>query len=170
MDSKINIKLKSYEDIFSDFDSRPYLVKSLSTDFLSEIKLASLDKTNRINMEIAIPSSKRNKLHEKNIKKRLKNHFNKHLILLKKEKRIILLKGIIFSIIGIIAMSIAIFMSPKYGDDTFFKNFLTIFLEPGGLFLFWSGLDLIIFLSNENKKDLDFYKKMSKCSIDFLSY
>jgi len=49
-------------------------------------------------------------------------------------------------------------------------TFLVILLEPGGWFLFWEGLNLIIFETKEETPDFSFYEKMSKCSINFSSY
>ena len=66
-------------------------------------------------------------------------------------------------------MFIATFLLFKY-EGGLLTSFLVVLLEPAGWFLFWEGLDLTIFSSKKIKPDLNFYEKMSKCYITFLSY
>ena len=42
--NEIVLLIKDYENIYSDFDIRPYPHRSLSSDFLDEVKRASKDK------------------------------------------------------------------------------------------------------------------------------
>ena len=37
--AEVGLRLEKYDDIFSDFDVRPYSARALSVDFLEEIKL-----------------------------------------------------------------------------------------------------------------------------------
>lgn len=168
--SEIRLLLNSYDDIFSIFDPRPYSQKALSEDFLSEAKKASRDKKDGIQLNLLIPVKKRKKHEEEIIRKRLKEHFSKHFDLLKKDvKNIVLKQGLSFIISGIIIMFIASVLLFFYKEQTFFITFLIIFLEPAGWFLFWEGLGLVIFESKKVKPNLEFYEKMSKCKISFLS-
>ncbi len=52
-------------------------------------------------------------------------------------------------------------------DHSFFKSLMIVILEPGGWFLFWEGLSLMVFHSKVKKTDFSFYKKMSNCCISF---
>jgi len=59
---KIEIALDDYDDIFSDFDIRPYKERQVSKDFLDELKVRMA--TNPDNVEITLvllyaPSQKR---------------------------------------------------------------------------------------------------------------
>jgi len=49
-------------------------------------------------------------------------------------------------------------------------TFLSVLSEPAGWFLFWEGLNLIIFQSKKKVPELDFYKKMSKAKIIFVDF
>ncbi len=168
--SEIRLLLTSYDDIFSIFDPRPYSQKALSEDFLSETKKASRDKKDGIQLNLLIPAKKRKKQEEETIKKRLKEHFSKHFDLLKKDiKNIVLKQGLSFVVSGIIIMFIATILLFSYEARNFFITFLVVFLEPAGWFLFWEGLGLVIFESKKVKPNLEFYEKMSKCKISFLS-
>jgi len=79
-------------------------------------------------------------------------------------------KGFSLAITGIVLMFIATLILFNYGDNTLFLSFLIILLEPAGWFLFWEGLDIVLFESKKIKPDLEYYKKMAKCNINFVSY
>jgi hypothetical protein len=167
---EISFKLNDYNDIFSSFDSRNYDKKALSDDFLSELKRAAQDKDSIDELKLTISPKKRNE-HETEIKKRLKDHFIKHLNILTKEYKSVISEGIIFILIGLVLMFVATFILFYYTEKNLFMTFLVIILEPGGWFLFWEGLDLIIFNSKEIRKtNLEFYRKMSEVRITFLSH
>lgn len=169
--SEISLWLTGYNDLFSGFDPRPYLHRALSADFLSETKKSSVDKElGKLDLELLIPANKRNKSQEEVIKRRLKEHFNKHHNILKKETGKIVAQGLILGVIGIILMFTATLVLFTYGEDTLFVSFLIILLEPAGWFIFWKGAEVAFFESRGMKSDLKYYEKMSKCNISFVSY
>lgn len=168
--SQISLGLEGYDDIFSDFDPRPYSQRSLSDDFLVEAKKASIDKVSgTIELKFLVPKDKRGLAKESIIKKRLREHFKRHFTLLEKETKNILKLGFAFTLFGIIVMFIASFILFHY-EKTLFLSFLIVLLEPAGWFLFWEGSHIILFESKSKKPDLEFYEKMSECEITFLSY
>ena len=168
--SEIPLILDTYDDIFSDFDPRPHSQRALSDDFLLEAKRASREKaTGGIELQFLMPKAKRNLRDESLIKKRLKEHFKKHYDRLHQEKNKIIKQGAFFVFVGIILMFFATFVLFGY-EKTALTSFLIIFLEPASWFLFWEGLNLIIFEVKKLKPDLDFYEKMIECEIEFLSY
>lgn len=169
-DSEISIILEDYDGIFSDFDPRPYSIRSLSDDFLPEVKRASKDKPNgSIEFRLLIPSNKRSLEDENTIKKRLKEHFKRHYDLLVKEARRKRVLG--FSMIGIGAVLgiLATLLNPK-GDSNFFFKFILILMEPASWFNIWEGMNQIFFHSKDNKEELDFYGKMIHSEIVFIGY
>ena len=72
-----------------------------------------------------------------------------------------------FIIFGIVLMFIATLILVKYESKGIMLNFLIVLLEPGGWFLLWEGLNLIIFAPKEMHRDFEFYRKMSSCKISF---
>lgn len=168
--SEISLWLDHYDDIFSDFDPRPYSQRALSVDFLDEVKRASKDKPlEYLELKFLVPKDEREVSREFIIKKRLRDHFKRHISLLQKEKKDIINQGLLFIAFGIILMFIATYILIQL-EKNLLNSFLVVLLEPGGWFLFWEGLNEIIFGSKKVKPDIDFYKKMSGCRIDFLSY
>ncbi len=164
----ILLVLDSYEDIFSDFDPRHYSEKALSNDFLLECKKASIDKNGKINLKFFVPKQKRNPLDEIKIKKRLMEHFHKHLRMKKKEISKIKLYGFNWFIVGsfMILLS-AIFLTYK---GPFWFNLIIALVHPAGWFFMWEGLGKIFITSKEKMPDYIFYKKMSNVRISFLNY
>jgi len=169
--SEVSLVLGAYNDIFSSFDPRPFSERSLSVDFLAEAKRATRETDKgELELRILLPIAQRKVEKESAIKKRLREHFRKHADILDKERRGISHQGLFFIIFGIIFMFVAAYVLFKYPLDTLFLNFLVVLLEPGGWFLLWEGLDLMIFKSKEGKADLDFYRKMSRADIVFSHY
>lgn len=170
---EISLRLEVFDDIFSDFDIRPYTKRSLSTDFLNEIKRASFDKDDRgIKLELFVPTKERNESNESAIRERLVAHFKKHHALLVKEKWGVLRLGIGMMFLGIISMIAATFILSNDQTENFYMSFMLVFLEPAAWFLLWEGMDQIIFNSKNIYPELNFYKKMAdpRGQINFESY
>ena len=170
--AEISLALNSYEDIFSSFDPRRYSERSLSVDFLAESERASRDKEEgtTLDLELLVPKKQRKVHYEKMIKRRLKDHFRKHFEMLLKERRKMFVMGGLFVFFGIIIMFLASVVLFKMGDSTLSSSFLIVLLEPAGWFLFWEGLDILIFEPKKKKQDYNFYAKMAKCRIQFADY
>lgn len=166
---EIIFHIDNYNDIFSDFDPRPYNKKALSDDFLFEAKKASLEKQEPIKLIFLVPVSERKIQDEVIIKRRLKEHFKKHSSLLEKEKKFKIKQGLFLFFLGIIIMALATFIL-SLKEKTFLFNFLIILLEPAGWFSFWEGLYILVFRIKEESANLKFYQKMSKSEIIFDSY
>lgn len=169
--SEIGLILDHYDDIFSDFDPRPYSVRALSDDFLFEAKKASRDKPmGSIELKFLVPQDHRNTKLENIIRKRLRQHFMKHVHMLRKEKRDIFHKGLLFVLFGTIVMFGAALLHFYSAEKSLPTSFLLIILEPAGWFLFWEGLHLIVFRSKRLTNDLRFYEKMEQAEVKFISY
>lgn len=169
--SEIALWLEGYDDIFSDFDPSPYSHRILSDDFLLEAMKASRDRgKDGGELKFLIAPEVRNHNHEAIIKKRLHDYFIKQYHLLEKERKGIISKGFLFIICGVLLMLFGSVISAFYLDKHFIYNFIFVLVEPAGWFLFWEGLNHAIYESKKNQPNLNFYKKMSKCKISFLSY
>ena len=168
--SEISLWLDTYDDIFSDFDPRPYFERALSDDFLSESKKAAKEKSSgMIDLKFLIPADKRDPAQEAVIKKRLHDHFKKHYHLLSDEVKWLRVKGALIVLAGVLAMMGATFIR-AYESEGFMYQFLFVLLEPTGWFITWFGLDQIFYVLNEKRPDFEFYEKMFKCDIHFTPY
>ncbi len=171
--SEVSLKLDKYDDIFSDFDTRPYSGRALSVDFLDEIKRATRDKDdNGIELILNVSETTRSEFHEATIKERLAAHFGRHYRLLLEEKSRITRLGVSMVAVGILCMIAATLIVFKDPSKSLLLSFLVVFLEPASWFLLWEGMSQIIFHSKEVDPELEFYRKMenSNGNVHFKSY
>ena len=166
--ASISLVIDTYEDIFSDFDPRPFSERALSDDFLLECKKAAMDKEEGLELLFAVPRNKRSINDETKIKKRLRDHFRKHH--LEKEQEIEKLKfeGWRWVAIGAVLMILSAFLETS--TKNFIINLLVIIVTPASWFSFWEGLGKVFIDSKEKKPDQEFYHKMASATITFRSY
>jgi hypothetical protein len=167
--SEVSIWIDTYDDIFSDFDPRPYRERSLSVDFLDEAKRYTREKGGKLQVRILAPNSIRNARMEAVVKKRLQEHFKRHANIVTKDQDTTKRRGWRFIITGTVILLMATVIV-HYGEEGFFKDFLTVLFEPAGWFTIWSGFDMVVLRPNDLQPDLDFYKKMESADIVFESY
>ncbi len=169
-EGNISLILDGYNDLFSDFDPRHFSERALSDDFLAESKRASRDKpAGSIEVKFLVPEKKRNYKDEVTIKRRLKEHFRKHFLLIDSERKRIIKQGFLFILFGLVLMAFATYVL-FYFEGSLITHFIVVISEPGGWFLFWEGLDLIIFESKKLRPERDYFEKMSKAVVYFNSY
>jgi hypothetical protein len=165
----ISIWLDTYNDIFSDFDPRPYSNRTLSDDFLIQVKKVSHEKKGLVKeLKLSLPNNVRDTEQESVIVKKLHKHFKKNHQHYSQTFKSLRLKGLLFALIGVIAMLTASYVSIQRSDSFLMHAILVIF-EPAGWFLVWWGLETIFYTSKAEKKELEFYTKLSKSKISFYS-
>ena len=168
--SEVKFAIRNYDDIFSDFDPRPLHQRGLSEDFLQEAKRAvNVKEGKRIDFIFIVPKKERDLKAEQNIAKRLKEYFNKHSSIIENERKKMVKRGIWFTTLGVVLMLIATYLLFQFKSENLIANFFTILFEPAGWFIFWHGLDDVLFEPRETDPDLDFHKKMANANIRFIS-
>lgn len=166
--SEISLILDTYDDIFSDFDPRPYNQRAISHDLLEEANRAVRNTPKGdIQLKFMVPSRIRILQYENLIKKRLKDHFAHHYQIEQENLKKIKWQGAKWFAVGIAFMMFATFIHELTG---FWFNLLTIISEPAGWFSFWEGLGKIFIVAEEKSPSLKFYERMSRAEILFMSY
>ena len=166
--ANISLTLDSYNDIFSDFDPRSFSERALSDDFLLECKRAARDKETGVELILSVPRSRRNLNDEFRIKKRLKDHFHKHIQEKEKEIKKLKREGFIWAFVGLSVLA-GILYGLIYLTNENLIAFLTM-LELPCWFLTWEGLGKIFLESRKYEPDYVFYKKMANAEVIFRSY
>ena len=167
--SVLSIWLDSYNDIFSDFDSRPFSGRALSDDFINETKKISKEKTTgAISLKLLIPENLRLETTEQTIIKNLHGYFQKISTQLKDDLKQTRIKGLFFSLLGLILMVAANYIVNQE-QKTFAINAIRIVLEPAGWYFVWTGLDTLFSTSRHQKQEHDFYNRMANSEIVFYS-
>src|SRR3989338_2290685 len=168
--SEISLILNDYDDLFSDFDPRPFSQRALSEDFLSEAKRATREKSSGgIDLKFLIPKEKRNVQTKNMIKKRLNDHIKKHFNQAKGEIDSIKKRAYRMIALGIIIMFGAAIVS-YLQSRTLIAHLLLVLLEPAGWFIFWTVLDQIFYEAKKKSPDYEFYEKMTRVDIKFMPY
>ena len=168
-DSEISIWMDKYNDVFSNFDPRPFSERSLSDDFITEVqKLSSRKQRGEIKLKFHVLEDQRDRELENIIAVSLSSHFNQVTQELKTEHKQILRKGYLFLASGFALISF-IFLLTLVPRGKEYMNGIILILEPVGWFTTWTGLDFIFQNSRKNKPAIDFNIKMAASKITFSS-
>jgi len=167
---EITITLDTYDDIFSDFDPRPYSQRELSEDFIKEIQRRYMeDKRGRFEVHFTIPFSERDAKEEALIKKRLREHF---AIQMSRENEAIKStksRGYIYMLVGAFVLLSDAFALVVMNESSVFYRVLSVLIVPAGWYGMWTGMGKVIddpFISIEKKA---LYEKFEKANYIFLS-
>ncbi len=165
--ASISLVLDDYEDIFSDFDPRPYSQRMLSEDFLRELKRACQHwEESGLTTTLLMPKEKRSAAHEKVILDRLREHFRRNHRRLEEKRKKDKWTGFKMVALGVVFMLAATYLLTSF-PQTLWRSFIVVLLEPAGWFTFWEGASMVLFYSNEATPDLDFYRKMAGAKTAF---
>jgi hypothetical protein len=167
--SEISVILDTYDDIFSDFDPRPYHQRSLSDDFLSELRKSARQKGSKVELKIMMPEALRKSEQESIIRKRIKSHYRSAVEQVDKELLNMRKKGGLFILVGVFILSISVFITSVIPVG-FAQTFLLFLLEPAGWFTVWNGFDYLFLQPSSRNDEREFFTKMSNSDIDFVSY
>lgn len=169
--ARVTLWLDSYDDLFSDFDPRSYSKRVLSDDFIAQAKKLTREESRGRDflLQLLLPASVRNSAHEAIIAERLPLIFSRNFEQLLSERKKSKFRGLRMAGFGILLMVIGGYISFQDPEE-FSVHLLLIIFEPAGWFLFWSGLDILLEYSRKTRKELDFYRHISRTKIIFGSY
>ncbi len=167
--TEISIVLDTYDDIFSDFDPRPFNERSLSEDFLLEAKRAARDKDEGIELRFLIPRTHKDIAHETLIKQRLRDHFRKHYWRVREDLKKYKNQAVLLIVIGTVIGFAAVWLSLLEINEII-KHAVQILLSPASWFTIWTGFEHLTFLPEQKVADETFYRKMMDAHISFTPY
>lgn len=167
---QISIWLDSYDDIFSDFDPRPYSERILSDDFIAELKKVSREEVFDISeLRLLLHEKVRSPESEPTIIKRIHTYFRKGNNRLARRMKIIRGSAILLALSGMVLILLASYISGM-NSDKFYMKILFVLFEPAGWFFVWTGMDDLFFTGRKRKDELDFFSKMAKTKVVFASF
>ena len=163
----VSIGLDGYEDIFSDFDPRPFHERNISDDFLYELKKVTRENDQVVtDLQLLMPAKARMAAQEEIIVKRLHAHFRKGHGILQTEMKVKKRRGALLVLAGCLLMMCASYVSLIKSGNILLHTLLVI-LEPAGWFMIWNGLDILFGSFRKDKPERDFFKKLAKSKIVF---
>jgi hypothetical protein len=166
---ELNLWLDSYDDIYSDFDSRHYLKRRISEDFLHELRTEMKYKEEHADaMILLLPDERRAEEAEKIIAESLTDFLAGQFRFHSNKCRMKMNRGILILSAGFVIMLVNLSVG-FFSGASFAAHAVRVLLEPGGWFLLWAGLDFLFYDFAELKKERDFYKKLCGMHIRFKS-
>lgn len=167
--SELSLWLDDFDDIYSDFDSRHFLKRRVSEDFLHELELALAGKeAPSANLVLLLPAEKRSTEVERNIVTSLHSFFEENLHRCETEYRITLQRGLLLLLTGLLTMAISFFLNYKQPLQPFF-SLLHVLLEPCSWFLIWIGLEKLYYDLRKGRKEKVQFQILSQMRIHFQS-
>jgi len=168
--SEVSLWLDTYDDIFSDFDPRPYSERAVSDDFLLESRKAFREKrSGKVELKFLIPEKERQVRTETTIKKRLKEYFQKNSDRQKQETQ--KAKNIVKILLAAGFLMLLFSSAISYSNPQIFILYLLItFFDLGGWLSVWFGLEHFIYDIRAKQPEMEFYEKMADAEINFITY
>jgi hypothetical protein len=166
----ISLILDGYEDLFSDFDPRPYSKRTLSDDFIFECKKAVRENKvefHNLELRLLIPKYKRKTNEEVIIRRRLKDFFQYWATEKQEELKQLRIDGVKWLVVGFILSILSTYLIHL---DNLIYNLPLVITQPGGWFSLWTALDKLFIETRSKKPEIEFYSKMAKMNIKFLNY
>jgi hypothetical protein len=167
---EITITLDNYDDIFSDFDPRPFSKRELSEDFLKEISRRYMEnKRGRFEVHFTIPSAERDLKAEALIKKRLREQFTS---MVKRESEAIKKtkdRGYFYMLVGFLILLLDTYFYFYLSYESLFYHLITILLVPAGWYGMFTGIGKVIdepYDASERKK---LHEKFERAAYSFMS-
>ncbi len=167
--TELDFWLDSYDDIYSDFDSRHYLKRRISEDFLHELRTEMKYKEQHAcDLVLLLPPAGRNEAVEKIIARSLADFFTSQLRFHQDRCRSKLERGLLLFTAGFMILLFNSWIIYN-ARESFPVISLKVLLEPAGLFLLWAAFDFLFYDFSELKKERNFYKELSEMKIHFKS-
>lgn len=165
----VQIWLDSYDDMFSDFDPRPYSKRMWSDDFIVQIRKVIKDHSKKVSvLRILLPVKEKQETVEGVLIKRLSKFFEQRGAEISQSRKETINKGILYILMGIVVMLTTEYLS-YINKDNFSWHLLLRVFEPLGWFLLWMGLDIIVD-SRKSIHDISFFSKLASARIEFAVY
>ena len=165
---EIAIVIDTWDDIFSDFDPRPLSERMVSSDFINELRKRYKEtRLGEYLITIYASPALKNLESERIVNKRLKQHFRQKFLHKKKILTFIRIRGAIFVIVGICALSFLTLATYYKFLHELTIQLMGIILMPLGWFGLWEGFSKIIDTSPALLEDKKLYEKLSKAKFEF---
>lgn len=163
---EINLWLDSYDDIYSDFDSRNYRKRRISEDFIEELKLDLQRRKDPVDrLTLSLPTDKRKGVIEKDVLQNMaeqlreRHHSLKQTLRQRSKKNVIMVAaGILLAVVNATIVS---------RPASYPLTLLRMLSEPASWFLIWNGVDFLVYGYRSISKETEFYKTLSHLNIQF---
>lgn len=166
--SHVGLAIDEYDDLFSDFDPRPYPERELSEDFLTELRRFFYRKSPEyLDIVLLIPAKRRRTHDEQIVKKRLHIYFQKKYRETKKGLKHTTLWNLLRVFLAMSIMIVTGILAVHAGQ-VLWRNILKVMLEPASWWLFWTSIDNLMAARRKVQDELQYFHRLAECKIVFL--
>jgi len=167
----ISIWLDKYEDLFSAYDSSNFGARTLSDNFLTEVRKLVHESHDSRNVELKfnLMADQPNPVIEAFIIKNIHDYFALKAISAKGEMTRILRTGSLLSLAGFGLITFLVLVAHNWGSFFLIKG-AEMMLDPLGWYLIWIGLDMVFVQSKKEQPTIDFNLKMTTAKLTFMAF
>ncbi len=166
------VALDTYEDIFSDFDTRPFSERGLSEDFLRELSQRTLETPKgELEVQLVLPKALRKEKEEQTIKSRLRKHFSQELKRIEQQRDSKRMHGYRYFALGAVMLLLEAYLVEQ--SENLSKLLFALaqaIVLPAGWFFAYTGLEKVLQPYGEDSAAYSFAKKLQGASYKFISY
>lgn len=166
---ELSIWISSYNDLYSDFDSRNFSKRLVSEDFIHELKRNAKEVRGEIKrLWLHLPEQSRVPQIETEITGSLKSFLSNQYQVTKDEISQLRKKGVLMSLLGFLLLIAA--AAVHYADDgSFLFSALRVIIEPAGWFLSWNGFDTLLYDVRSKRIPFIIFEKLKQSDIIFVN-
>lgn len=169
--SEVAIVIDNWDDIFSDFDPRPLIERTVSGDFIEELKKRYREtKVGKYAITLYVPEILKNPNSERMVRQRLKKHFQYLYLVEKKNLQRLRMRGAAFILLGISSLSILTIVTYYAVFQELILELIGIILMPLGWFGIWEGFSKIVDTSPTLLRRRQLFHKLATASYCFRYY
>lgn len=167
---EISIWLDRYEDLFSEYDSSHFKARTLSDNFLTEVrKLVHEVESANVELKFNLMADEQNPETEEVIINNIHEYFAAKATAAKNEMRQILRTGGLLSAAGFAIIIFMVTVGHNFSELMLVKG-LEMMIDPLGWFLVWNGLDMVFVQSKKEQPTVDFNLKMTNAKLSFMAF
>jgi hypothetical protein len=165
--AELSLWLDSYDDLYSDFDSRNYIKRRISQDFIDELRASFTYREEKIDaLILLLPHSKRDPNIEAAIAANLKEQVRKRIDMLTADAKRAYGRGIKLLIAGIVVMALSTFTLYR-SFQSYWITLARVIFEPSSWFMIWNALEYLFYDYKDILKKIEFYQTFELIKIHF---
>jgi hypothetical protein len=166
----VEVKLKTYSDIFNDLDPSPIKKRDLDQDFISYMddSFEYLPLNCKVELHFYIPEKHEDIEKEKRIRTGIKTYYDFMMLFVLKQIKKLRKEVGIFIIISVFSLFTSFFLSSTVETNYFYKIIIEGFNIGGWVFL-WEAINILIFKIRKLKDEIIRYERISTTPINFFS-
>lgn len=168
--SEISIWLDGYDDVFSDFDPRPYQSRGLSDDFTQVASRAAAARPgDGLELKFLVPRQVRSKPVERLVAERIRAHFQGQALRTHFAIRGLRRRGLVLTLASVPLLLFGAWVQNADWPH-FLRSLLSVLTTPAGWFMVFHGLDQVFYSPAKLKAEYEFACRMAECEISFAGY